>query len=97
MCKLTSGGSVGSLSDDYFHEYLTRARGNRRVPAVRHEFARQSISYRFPINFNNMPIDIQDKIYTHSIYSFKIYIKKKIIDSYLSQCNISDCFASHNL
>ena len=45
-----------SLSDDYFHEYLTRARGNRRVPAVRHEFARQSISYRFPINFNGQTL-----------------------------------------
>ena len=80
-----------SLSDDYFHEYLTRARGNRRVPAVRHEFARQSISWRFPINFNNI------LSYTHSIYSSKIYSKKKIIDSYLSQCNISDCFVCHNL
>ena len=80
------------LHDDFHHEHLTRARGKRRIPAVRHEFARQSLIYRFPKSFNSMPTDVVDKIYTHSLIGFKLYIKKRIINDYHTRCSIPDCF-----
>ena len=81
-----------TLSDEYHHEYLTRARGERRMPAISHEFARNSISYRFPFNYNRMCSDIKSKICTHSVHSFKIYIKNKFLESYLSNCDIPNCY-----
>jgi len=80
------------LSDDYHHEYYTRARGNRRQPAVSHEFARQAISYKFPRTFNNMPQEVKEKIYTHSIASFKGFVKKRFLDSYEERCVRPDCY-----
>ena len=81
-----------NLSDDYQHEHFTRARGNRRLPAVSHEFARQAISYKFPYSFNSMPDDIKSKIFTHSLNSFKTFIKIKFVNSYSSICTRSDCY-----
>jgi len=84
------------LSDSYQHEYLTRSSGQRRVPAVRHEFARQSISYRFPRNYNNLPRDIYELIQSRSYYFFKTYIKKQLISTYNTNCNIPNCFVCNS-
>ena len=47
---------------------------------------------RFPKDFNSMPTDVLDKIYTHSLIGFKLYIKKRIINDYQTRCSIPDCF-----
>ena len=61
-------------------------------PIVRHEFARQSITFRITSFLNNIEQDIKDKIYSHcTLVTYKSYIKKKMIQSYKSQCTIVDC------
>ena len=74
------------LSDDYQHEYFTRARGNHGLPAVIHEFASQAIKSKFPHSLNSMPDNIKDKINTHSLNYFKTFIKIKFVNSYTSIC-----------
>ena len=83
---------ITTLSDEYHHEYLTRRRGERRIPAVSHEFARNAISYRFPVCFNQMPLDIKIKMDTVSIHHFKHFIKNRFLESYSAVCNIPNCY-----
>ena len=73
------------------HEHDTRNASDIRLPAVRHEFARNSISYRFSKIFNKMPNDFKEKIYTSSQLVFKFYIKQKIIEKYPTTCTICHC------
>ena len=63
-----------------------------RVPAMRHDFAIDSITYRFPKIFNSMPLNIKEKIYSHSFIGFKIYVKNHFIQSYSSVCNLPNCY-----
>ena len=73
------------------HEHDTRNASDIRLPAVRHEFARNGISYRFSKIFNKMPNDFKEKIYTSSQLVFKFYIKQKIIENYPTTCTIRHC------
>jgi len=77
---------------DPIHEHQTRNANNLRLPAVRHDFAKHGISYRFPSIFNNMPENFKEKIYTHSYCGFKRYIKFKFLDSYPVDCEIPNCY-----
>jgi len=77
---------------DPVHDYSTRNANNIRLPAVRHEFAKHSISYRFPSVFNDMPEVIKQKIYTHSFCSYKVYIKSRFIESYATICSVQNCY-----
>ena len=71
--------------------YDTRQSDDLRVPAVRHEFARNSISYRYPNIYNDMSSDYKDRFDTHSFYGFKFYVKRTIIESYPTSCDIRNC------
>ena len=74
--------------------YATRQNYSQKIsiPFVRHEFARQSFSYRIPHILNNMHPSIKSKISTHSLIGFKLYVKKFFIDRYDTQCSIKNCF-----
>ncbi len=41
---------------------------------------------------NNTPINIIEKIYTHSIQGFSKYIKLNLLQSYKENCTIYDCY-----
>ena len=56
--------------------YPTRQHFTFQTPLIKHEFARQSICFRYPLIFNNMSLIIREKIYTHSPEGYKNYIKK---------------------
>ena len=73
------------------HDHDTRGSAELRLPFVRHEFARQSLKYRFPSILNEMPDDIKDKLDTLSLYGYNFYIKRTLIDSYVTTCDIPDC------
>ena len=56
--------------------YPTRQHFTFQAPLIKHEFARQSICFHYPLIFNNMSLIIREKIYTHSPEGYKNYIKK---------------------
>ena len=62
------------LRNTFILNQSLRSNNTYRLPAVSHEFARHSISYRFPKIFNEMNQNIKDKIYTHSLDGFKYYV-----------------------
>ena len=81
------------------HLHLTRQVDQLRIPSVRHEFARNGISYRYPIIYNNLSENLKTfkaKISTHSLFGFKFYIKTERIKSYKSECHIPDCYNCQN-
>ena len=78
------------------HDHDTRHANDLRLPAVRREFAKNSIGYRFPNIFNDMSNSYKEKIYTHSLFGFKFYIKNEIIGNYPSECTIPDCYRCAN-
>lgn len=79
------------LTDNIAHDYETRQADDLRLPAVRHEFARDGMSYRYPLTYNNMSLELKEKFTTHSLTEFKFYVKREIIDSYDPNCYIPNC------
>jgi hypothetical protein len=75
------------------HQYQTRNKNNERLPFVKHEFAKQCISYRYPLILNNIPKNIKDKIETHNFFGYRLYIKKIILGNYNGECSIPNCFS----
>jgi hypothetical protein len=76
----------------HVHNYNTTRRNFFHIPRVKHNFAKSSIRFRIPNFFNSMNSDIRSKIYSHSMQSFKTFIKKFIIDSYSSVCTNTACY-----
>ena len=85
-----------SSENEHQHSYETRQADELRVPAVRHEFAKGSITYRYPVIHNAMPDDFKDKALTQSFSGFKFYIKRNFIDAYPTTCDIQDCPSCNN-
>ena len=84
------------LGECVTHNYSTRQTGLLVIPSVRHDFARDSITYKFPVIFNEMPKSFKDKINTHSFSGFKNYVKIKMIQAYDSSCYIPNCYICLN-
>ena len=81
------------LHKNHTHQYNTRQSNDLRLPAVRHDFAKNAMSYRYPNIYNTMDQTIKEKIFTHSLNGFKTYIKHKFLESYDVICNIQNCYS----
>jgi hypothetical protein len=80
------------VRQDEIHSYDTRQASNYRVPLSKHVFVRNSIRHRLPTIYNNCPINIRDKVHTHSYQGFITYVKKCFIADYESICYIQNCY-----
>jgi len=74
------------------HSFQTRHSNNFQIPSVRHSFAKNNIRYRIAVAYNNCPNCVKEKIYSHSITGFSSYLKKYILNTYNTHCNIPHCF-----
>ena len=94
---------IHNLLPRYFHKNLkytiphlhfTRQVDQLRIPSVRHDFARNGITYRYPVVYNNISENLtnfREKIITHSLFGFKYYVKTVLIQSYKSACLVRNC------
>ena len=97
---------MNNLTPEYFkfilssnntsHGYNTRHTDDLRLPAVRHEFARNAIKYKLRKIYNNMPDNFREKIYTHSYFGFNFYIKTRFLQGYVENCNRLNCYICQN-
>ena len=85
------------LRNTFILNQSLRSNNTYRLPAASHEFARHSISYRFPKIFNEMNQNIKDKIYTHSLDGFKYYVKQNFLESYNVNCDLTNCYICDGL
>ena len=83
--------SEANLSAPGRHEHDTRNADLLRLPKVKHDFAKYSISNRIPSVYNEMDNLFKDKIYTHSFNGYKNYIKASLLANYKENCEIENC------
>ncbi len=74
------------------HSHATRTQNNIGHMRSIHEYARKCIRYKVPKTINNVPAEIVNKVYNHSLQGFAGYIKTKILQLYQETCTISDCY-----
>ena len=63
------------------------------LPAIKHKFAESSLQYCLIklINEQNCFNEMTDKVQRTSIYSFKVFLKRRVLDTYKSTCKIDKC------
>jgi hypothetical protein len=83
---------IQALNVNRTHTHATRYFDNLRMPAVKHEFARHCISYKYPLTINNMPQNFKEKLDTHSFFGFKFYFKRTTLITYNNECQNMHCF-----
>ena len=74
------------------HVIATRYIDNFQIPAIRHDFARNSLCYLLPATYNKCPNLIKEKISSHSKKGFCVYVKRYFIRNYNDSCLIPNCF-----
>ena len=61
-------------------------------PRTRYKFAEHCMRFQLPLLLNKTPSNIMDKIYTHSEFGFKTYVKNIMINKYQDSCTIPQCY-----
>ena len=74
------------------HNYNTRRRQKIHIPRIKHEFAQLSIRYSVIRTVNNLPENVIEKTYTHSINGLTTYAKNYLISTYETTCHIANCY-----
>ena len=65
------------------------------LPAIKHKFAENLLQYCLikHINEEHCFSMMSDKVQRTSFYSFKVFIKHRVLDTYKSTCEIVECKA----
>jgi len=74
------------------HEYNTRGNLNFQLPKIRHSFMTSGLRFKITKTFNDTPKIVTEKIFTHSLFGFKQYIKNYFISLYQLFCSTPDCY-----
>ena len=67
------------------------------IPTIKHEHAKTSFRYQLIKIVNGTTTDIIDRIGTHSLYGFSLYIKHTLLENYKHRCAIINCYACLNI
>ena len=62
------------------------------LPAIKHKFAESSLQYCLIklINEQNCSNEMTDKVQRTSIYSFKVFLKQSVLDTYKSTAKLTN-------
>ena len=65
------------------------------LPAIKHKFAENLLQYCLikQINEEHCFSMMSDKVQMTSFYSFKVFLKHRVLDTYRSTCEIAGCKA----
>ena len=74
------------------HNYNTRAKENIHTFRTKHKFAMKCLRHSLPHTINETPDAIKNKIFTHSLHGFIIYIKTCLLNNYIDICTLSHCY-----
>ena len=78
------------------HNYTTRRNHTYQLPRIRHEFIKKSLHYSMITLVNSLPHNLTQKCFTHSLFTFTLYIKKYFIETYSEVCAVDDCYVCNN-
>ena len=74
------------------HTYHTRYREVPRYPLPQRQTTQNCIRYYVPSLINETPVNITEKINTHSYSGFSTYVKLFLIGKYTETCTIPNCY-----
>ena len=74
------------------HNYNTRAKDNIHTFRAKHDFAMKCLRHSLPHTINETPDAIKNKMYTHSLHGFIIYIKTCLLNNYSDIYTLSNCY-----
>ena len=74
------------------HEHLTRSHLKLHITRTNHRFAERCIRNSIPLLVNTMPMEIINKISTHSLQNVARRIKEYYLSSYKERCDILNCY-----
>ena len=74
------------------HTYNTRYRNQMKKTKTKHIFADRCIRSHLPVLINATNLNIISKINTHSLTGFCNYIKISLLQDYVMECNITNCY-----
>ncbi len=78
------------------HDHNTRIKHNIHHPIAKHIFVKNCVRFGIPRIVNDCPNSILDKINTHSLQGFTVYIKTHFVQSYQENCPLVDCYVCNN-
>ena len=84
--------NLSIIRNDELRNYALRNDDNLYIPRVKHEFARNSICYVLPHLINGSSPYIKNKLFTHSLQGFGKYVKIFMINEYVTDCQIENCY-----
>ena len=76
----------------HIHSHATRSQHDIHLIKTKHEYAKNCIRVNLPKVINSTPIEILEKVNTHSLQGFSGYVKLKFIESYQESCLIPNCY-----
>ena len=74
------------------HGHHTRQIHKIHQPFAGHDFAKRCLRFYLPRIINNSPDFILDKVDTHSLQGYSLYIKKYMLKNYQGTCTIVNCY-----
>ncbi len=78
------------------HDHNTFAKHNIHHPIAKYMLAKNCVHFGIRRIVNDCPNSILDKINTHSLHGFSVYIKTHFLESYQENCTIMDCYVCNN-
>ncbi len=74
------------------HMHDTRQQADIHITRANHDFAKKCIRNSLPKEINSASELIRNKVQTHSIKGFALYIKNIYLKNYEEVCSIINCF-----
>ena len=74
------------------HDYHTRHNLQLVIPYSHTSRARKSVRYHLPSLLRSMPQCVSEKVHTHSLSGFSLYLKKHLLSQYNDSCSIVNCY-----
>ena len=82
--------SVVPVSNLYDHN--TRGKDKLYVHWAGRNYTKQCIRFELVRYLNDVPDLIKDKVHTHSLNGFSLYVKHYFIETYDIHCQIPNCY-----
>ena len=78
------------------HSYNTRSNNRLHLYPYNNQTTKNFIRFKIPNIINDLPRNVREKIYTHSLAGFAQYMKKHLINEYEIECNTENCCVCEN-
>ena len=78
--------------DASYHGPVYHVISMHRLIVNNHVFANKCIRYSIARTINSSPDNITEKVHTHSLYGFSIYIKQYFLSNYAYSCDVPNCY-----